>query len=117
MQGELIESSRLRRSSWDGPFGMTYSNQTITGAYTVPSTAPYMIVLSAAGAQNATMYTPPVTNVMWCHELWASGAGTITIKGASAGNPTIGTVAAGKRAEIVWNPMASPQDWVTFLSA
>ena len=117
MQGEIIENSRLRKSMWEGPFGMTYSTQTISGAYTVPNTAPYMIVLSAASAQNAQMYMPPVTNVMWCHEMYASGAGAITVKGANTGNPTVGTIPAGKRGEIVWNPMASPQEWTVFLSA
>ena len=121
MQGEIIEASRLRKSMWDGPFGMSYSSQTISGAYTVSPQAPYMIVLSAAVAQNVTMYnpasaTPPVSpNVMWCHEIFAAGAGALTIKGTQG--TTVGTIPAGKRGEIVFNPMASPQDWLVFLSA
>ena len=116
MQSEIVDSSRLRKSSWDGPFGMSYQQSTITGAFTVPPVnAPYMIALSAASAQNVTMYTPQVTNVMWCHEIWSQGAGTLTVKGTQG--TTVGTIASGKRAEVVWNPMASPQDWVCFLSA
>jgi hypothetical protein len=116
MQGEIIESSRLKKSLWDGPFGMSYSYQTITGTYTVPANnPPYMIVLSAAGAQNVNMYTPAVTTVMWCHEIWAAGAGALTIKGTQGS--TVGTIPAGKRGEIVFNPQSSPQDWTVFVSA
>ena len=123
MQGELIESCRVRKSLWDGPFAMTSQNLAISGAYTLPGSGlnqspPYMIVLNpGASTYNVTMYTPNPATVMWCHEIWNSstGAGSLTIKGIAGA--TIGTVAPGKRAEVVWNIYASPQEWVAFLSA
>ena len=123
MQGEIIDSCRVRKSLWDGPFAMTSQNLAIAGAYTVPGgglnqTPPYMIVLNpGATTQVVTMYAPNPGTVMWCHEIWNSstGAGALTLHGIAGG--TIGTVAPGKRAEVVWNIYASPQEWVAFLSA
>jgi hypothetical protein len=124
MQGELIESCRVRKSLWDGPFAMSSSFTTLSGAYTVPGgglnqSPPYCMVFSLGAAQNVTMYLPNPATVMWCHELVnaAAGAFSITLKGASAGNPTIGTIAQGKRAEVIWNIYATPQEWVALLSA
>jgi hypothetical protein len=123
MQGELIESSVIRKSKWDGPFAMTSQNLAIAGAYTVPGGAggqspPYMIVLNpGATTQVVTMYPPSPATVMWCHEIWNSsvGAGALTLHGVAGA--TIGSVAPGKRAEVVWNIYASPAEWVAFLSA
>ena len=125
MQGEVIDSSRIRKCLWDGPFAMTSQNLAISGAFQVPGggvnqSPPYMIMLNpGVTTQNVTMYAPNPSTVMWCHEIWntATATGVLTLKGASAGNPTIGTVAAGKRAEVVWNLYASPQEWAAFLSA
>lgn len=123
MQGEILESSRLRKCLWDGPFAMTSQNLTISGAYALPGGAvnqspPYMIMLNpGATTQNVTMYSPLPANVMWCHEIWNTsvGAGSLTIKGV--GGATIGTVAPGKRAEVVWNYYLATPEWAAFLSA
>lgn len=122
MQGELIESCRIRRSSWEGPFAMSYTLQATTTAVVLASGAqlPYALVYNpGTTAINLTMYSPTPANLMWCHEIINLGTstGAITVKGASAGNPTIGTIPAGKRGEVVWNPFASPQDWTVYLSA
>jgi hypothetical protein len=125
MQGQMIESARIRKSLWDGPFAMTNENLTITGAYQVPGGAggqshPYMIMLNpGASTFNVTMYLPSPANVMWCHEIWntVGATGILTLKGANTGNPTIGSVGAGKRAEVVWNYYAATPEWAAFLSA
>lgn len=121
MQGEIIESARIRKSMWDGPFAMSYSIQNITTSFTMNSNPPYAIVINSGTTPiNITMYTPsPSNNIMWCHEIInnGTGAGALTIKGASAGNPTIGTIAAGKRGELIWNPTQATPDWNVFLSA
>lgn len=122
MQGEVIDSSVIRRSRWDGPFAMSYMLQNTTSAQVLSSTQtlPYALVYNSGTTPiNVTMYTPSPTTQMWCHEIinLGTGAGAITVKGASAGNPTVGTIPAGKRGEIVWNPFASPQDWTVYLSA
>lgn len=125
MQGEVVEASRIRKCLWDGPFAMTSQNLTITANYTVPGgglaqTPPYMIMLNpSVTTYNVQMYLPNPSTVMWCHEIWntAAATGVLTLKGANTGNPTIGSVAAGKRAEVVWNIYASPQEWAAFLSA
>jgi hypothetical protein len=125
MQGELIESSRIRKCLWDGPFAMTNQNLSISGAYVVPGGAinqapPYMILLNpGVGTFNVTMYLPLPATVMWCHEIWntAAATGVLTLKGANTGNPTIGSVAFGKRAEVVWNYYAATPEWAAFLSA
>jgi len=125
MQGELIESSRIRKCLWDGPFAMTTQNLTIVANYQVPGGAlnqspPYMIMLNpGASTFNVTMYLPNPANVMWCHEIWNTigATGVLTLKGANTGNPTIGSVAANKRAEVVWNFYAATPEWVAFLSA
>lgn len=121
MQGEIIEASRIRRSMWDGPFAMSYAMYNTTTNFVWPANPPYALVINNGTTPiNVTMYTPsPAIGIMWCHELisMATGAGAITIKGASAGNPTIGTLPVGKRAEIVWNPLQATPDWNVFLSA
>ena len=122
MQGQMFDQTRFRRCVWDGAFGLSYGFFNTTANFQFPGVSPpYAIAISNGITPiNVTMYTPsPAVGVMWCHELinLGTGAGTITVKGASAGNPTIGTVAAGKRAEIVWNPTAATPDWVVFLSA
>lgn len=122
MQGEIIESARVRRSLWDGPFAMSYQLQNTTTAVVLSAGMqyPYALVYNPGTTPiNVTMYTPNPATVMWCHEIinLGTGAGAITVKGASSGNPTVGTIAAGKRGEVVWNPFASPQDWTVYLSA
>lgn len=126
MQGEILDGCRIRKSMWDGPFAMSYAVTNTTTNYQVPpGTAsggpPYAIVINNGTTPiNVTMYTPvPATGIMWCHEIisMATGAGAITIKGASSGNPTIGTLPVGKRAEVVWNPFQATPDWNVFLSA
>ena len=124
MQGELLESCKIRKSLWDGPFAMSSSFTTLSGAYVVPGggpnqSPPYCMVMSLGAAQNVTMYLPNPATVMWCHEIVNASAGafSITLKGANTGNPTIGTIAQGKRAEVIWNVYASPQEWVALLSA
>lgn len=125
MQGQMIEASRIRKCLWDGPFAMTNENLTITGAYQVPGASPgqsppYMLMLNPGTSTfNVTMYMPSPANVMWCHEIWntAAATGVLTLKGANTGNPTIGSVAVGKRAEVVWNYYAATPEWAAFLSA
>lgn len=125
MQGEVLESCRVRKSLWDGPFAMTSQNLAISANYVVPGgglgqSPSYMIMLNpGVNTYTVTMYLPNPGTVMWCHEIWntASATGVLTLKGANTGNPTIGSVAAGKRAEVVWNLYASPQEWAAFLSA
>jgi hypothetical protein len=125
MQGELIESCRVRKCLWDGPFAMTSQNLAISAPYLVPGggvnqAPPYMIMLNPGVATiNVTMYLPIPANVMWCHEVWntAAATGVLTLKGANTGNPTIGSVAVGKRAEVVWNFYAATPEWQAFLSA
>jgi len=124
MQGESIESCKIRKSLWDGPFAMSSSFLTLSGAYTVPGGAggqspPYCMVFSLGAAQNVTMYMPSPANLMWCHEIVnaSTAANSITLKGANTGNPTIGTIAQGKRGEVVWNLYASTPEWICLLSA
>jgi hypothetical protein len=125
MQGELIESCRVRKSLWDGPFAMTSQNLAISGAFQVPGgglnqTPSYMIMLNpGVTTQNVTMYLPNPATVMWCHEIWntATATGVLTLKGANTGNPTIGSVTFGKRAEVVWNFYVATPEWAAFLSA
>jgi hypothetical protein len=123
MQGEIIESSRIRRSMWDGPFAMSYQLQNTTSPVVLGAGAqlPYALVYNPGTTPiTVTMYTPNPSNIMWCHEIinLGTGAGTITVKGASAGNPSLSpTVAAGKRAEVVWNPFAATPDWTVYVSA
>ena len=126
MQGEVVESCRIRKSMWDGPFAMSSQYTPISGAYQVPGgpgqSPPYCIILipgANASAYNVTMYMPIPPTVMWCHEIVnvGSGAGGLQVKGASAGNPNIGLIAAGKRGELIWNIYGSPQEWQCLLSA
>jgi hypothetical protein len=124
MQGEMIESCRIRKSLWDGPFAMSSSYTTIGATYTVPGgalgqTPPYCMVLVPTIASTVTMYLPNPATLMWCHEIVNSAATalSITLKGANTGNPTIGTIAQGKRAEVIWNIYSSPQEWIALLSA
>jgi len=124
MQGEVIESSRIRKCLWDGPFAMSSSYTTIGSTYTVPGGAlnqmpPYCMVLVPTLASTVTMYLPNPGTIMWCHEIVnnAASALSITLKGANTGNPTIGTIAQGKRAEVIWNIYGSPQEWQALLSA
>ena len=124
MQGEMIESCKIRKSLWDGPFAMSSSFTTIGATYTIPGsglnqTPPYCMVLAPTIASTVTMYLPNPATVMWCHEIVnaAGGAFSITLKGANTGNPTIGTIAQGKRGEVVWNIYSSPQEWLCLLSA
>jgi len=122
MQGQMFDLSRFRRCVWDGPFGLSFGFMNTTTSFNFPSVSPPYAIAVSNGVTplNVTMYVPvPATGIMWCHELinLGTGAGTITIKGSSSGNPTVGSVAAGKRAEIVWNPTAATPDWVVFLSA
>ena len=122
MQGEMIESTRIRKCLWDGPFAMSSSYLSIGTTYTVPGggltqTPPYCLVLNPSAASTVTMYLPNPATVMWCHEIVNVSAFAITLKGANTGNPTIGTIAAGKRAEVIWNLYGSPPEWVALLSA
>jgi hypothetical protein len=125
MQGEMIESSRIRKCLWDGPFAMSSQYSSVGTTYTIPGgtaqnqTPAYCIVLNPSAASTVTMYLPnPTPNqLMWCHEVVNVSTFAITLKGANTGNPTIGTIAAGKRAEVIWNPYSSPQEWVALLSA
>jgi len=126
MQGEVIESCRIRKSLWDGPFAASSQYTVISGAYSVPGGAgfspAYCIVLNpgANGSPfNVTMYAPVPPTLMWCHEIVnvGTGAGGLQVKGASAGNPNIGLIAAGKRGELIWNIYSSPPDWQCLLSA
>jgi hypothetical protein len=126
MQGELLESCRVRKSLWDGPFAMTSQNvSNLAAPYQVPGgglgqSPPYMLMFNpGVGTFNVTMYLPSPSSVMWCHEIWntAAATGVLTLKGANTGNPTIGSVAAGKRAEVVWNFYAATPEWAAFLSA
>ena len=126
MQGEVIESCRLWKCMWDGPFAASSQYSSIAGAYQVPGGAnlspAYCIVLNPganASAYNVTMYVPVPATVMWCHEIVnvGSGAGGLQVKGASTGNPNIGLIAAGKRGELIWNIYSSPPDWQCLLSA
>ena len=124
MQGEMIETCKIRRSLWDGPFAMSSSYLTIGATYTVPGAGlnqspPYCMVLVPTIASTVTMYLPNPATVMWCHEIvnQAGSALSITLKGANTGNPTIGTIAQGKRAEVIWNIYGSPQEWIALLSA
>src|SRR6516164_2728666 len=124
MQGEMIESCRVRKCLWDGPFAMSSSYTTIGATYTVPGgglnqNPPYCLVLVPTIASTVTMYLPNPGTVMWCHEIVnnAATALSITLKGANTGNPTIGTIAQGKRAEAIWNIYGSPQEWIALLSA
>jgi hypothetical protein len=77
------------------------------------------MVLVPTIASTVTMYLPNPATVMWCHEIVnnAATALSITLKGANTGNPTIGTIAQGKRAEVIWNIYSSPQEWIALLSA
>jgi len=124
MQGEMIESCKIRKSMWDGPFAMSSSYATVGATYTIPGggltqTPPYCMVLVPTIASTVTMYLPNPATVMWCHEIVnnAATALSITLKGANTGNPTIGTIAQGKRAEVIWNIYSSPQEWIALLSA
>lgn len=122
MQGEILDSCRIRRSSWEGPFAMscTMQNTTVSQVLSPGINYPYALVYNPGTTPiNVTMYTPNPANLMWCHELinMGTGAGAITVKGASTGNPTLNTIPAGKRGEIVWNPFQATPDWNVFLSA
>ena len=124
MQGEMLESCKIRKSLWDGPFAMGSQYSTVGATYTIPgggttmNQAPtYAIVLSPTIASSVTMYLPNPANQMWCHEIINVGAFAITVKGANTGNPTIGTIAAGKRGEVLWNLYAATPEWVCLLSA
>ena len=122
MQGEMIESCRIRKCSWDGPFAMSSSYSSIGTTYTIPGggpnqSPPYCMVLNPSAASTVTMYLPIPATLMWCHEIVNVSAFAITLKGANTGNPTIGTIAAGKRAEVIWNLYSSPPEWVALLSA
>ena len=124
MQGENLESCRIRKSLWDGPFAMGSQYSSIGATYTIPGGAgqspPYCLVINPganASAFNVTMYMPVPSTVMWCHEIINVSANAITLKGANTGNPTIGTIAAGKRGEVLWNLYAAPPEWVCLLSA
>ena len=120
MQAQMFDNCRVRRSMWDGAFGLSYSLTNTTTAFTVGANPPYAIAVNPGStAINVTMYTPsPSPNpIMWCHEVINLGntTGVITLKGTQG--TTIGTVPVGKRAEVVFAPMLSPQDWVVFPSA
>jgi hypothetical protein len=124
MQGQIFDQCKIRRSMWDGPMGLSYGMLNVSGAYSLPNGAPYLIALNnGATAINVTMYNPTLAgsptapNIMWCHELWNQGntTGTITIKGVGGG--TVGTLAPGKRAEVVWNAGGASPEWVVFVSA
>ena len=124
MQGEMIESSRIRKSLWDGPFAMSSQYSSIGATYTIPggagvlnSSPAYCIVLNPSAASTVTMYLPNPATVMWCHEIVNVSANAITLKGGNTGNPTIGTIAAGKRGEVLWNLYAATPEWVCLLSA
>jgi hypothetical protein len=67
--------------------------------------------------QNVQMYTPAAPALMWSHEIWNSAAATGVLTLKSVAGATIGSIAVGKRAEVVWNPSAVPPDWSAFLSA
>jgi hypothetical protein len=113
-----IDNSRIRGSVIDGPAAVTFSNQAISGAFTVSPNSPYMIVLNpGVTTQNVTMYTPQAPNVMWSHEIWNSAAATGVLTLKNIAGATIGSIAVGKRAEVVFNPAAVPPDWSAFLSA
>ena len=123
MQGENLESCRIRKSLWDGPFAMGSQYSSIGATYTIPGGASvnqaptYAMVLNPSAASTVTMYLPNPATVMWCHEIINVSANAITLKGANTGNPTIGTIAAGKRGEVLWNLYAAPPEWVCLLSA
>ena len=113
-----LDGSRARGVIQDGPQLMNSSNQTLTASVTLGVGAPYLIVLNPGVATyNVTMYTPPVPGIAIKHEVYNSAAatGVLTLKGIAGA--TIGSVAVGKRAEVIWNPYASPQEWVATLSA
>jgi len=122
MQGQLIEYSKIRKSVWDGPFGLGVGQISTTSTYNFPSNGPYAIAINnGTTAIQVNMYDPTAggsqvsPNVMWCHELINLGTstGTMTVKGKAGG--TIGSVPAGKRAELVWCPNLS--EWGCFVSA
>jgi hypothetical protein len=124
MQGQLIEQTRVRKSMWDGAFGLGYALVNTTVNFNFPANGPYAIAISNGTTPlNVTMYDPTVPanqmapGVMWCHELinLGTGAGAITVKGKGGG--TIGTLNAGKRAELIWVPVQTVNEWVCFLSA
>ena len=123
MQGENLEACRIRKSLWDGPFAMGSQYSSIGATYTIPGGASvnqsptYAMVLNPSAASTVTMYLPNPATVMWCHEIINVSANAITLKGANTGNPTIGTIAAGKRGEVLWNLYAAPPEWVCLLSA
>ena len=126
MQNQIVENCRIRRSYWDGPFVASSQYNVIAGAFQVPGGAgqspPYCLGINPganASAFNVTMYMPVPSTVMWCHEIVnvGTGAGGLQIKGASAGNPNIAVIPAGKRGELIWNLYAATPEWSCLLSA
>ena len=122
MQGEIIESSKIRKSLWDGPFAMSSQYSSIGTTYTIPGgglnqSPAYCMVLNPSAASTVTMYLPNPATIMWCHEIVNVSTFAISLKGANTGNPAIGTISAGKRGEVLWNLYSTPPEWVCLLSA
>ena len=118
MRGNL-DFNRAKGLMIDGPCAQSSTNvASLAAQYNLNVNSPYMIVLNpGVTTQNVQMYTPPNNQVMLTHEVWnsATATGVLTLKNIAG--TTIGSCAAGKRAEVVYNPNAVPPDWSAFLSA
>lgn len=114
---ELIDDTRARNLIIDGPAKFNVSSQTIAATYSVLPTSPYYLALDpGVTTQKVLMYVPPAGAVSIKHEVAniAAATGVLTLRDAGD-TTTLGSVAVGKRGELIWNPKTSL--WSAFLSA
>jgi hypothetical protein len=113
----LIDDTRARNLIMDGAAKYNMTSQAISATVNLTPNAPYYSALDpGVTTQKVIMYTPPPGAVAICHEVANIAAATGVINIRDPGDTTtLGSVAIGKRAEVVWNPKTST--WSVFLSA